>query len=175
MESFSSPFLRCGILGRTVLSLGMIILIFGSYTLQSTLWGWRSGSVIKSIYCFCRGPGFGSQYPYQVAYKIPVFPAPWKSEASDSCEHKCPHAHVYTTHIIKHKKSNLTKESMPLSELRISRFSSLADGHRLIPSRGDESAIAVFSGSWRWFWSRPQHISSHMYWSFNWTLREDPL
>lgn len=34
------------------------------YSLQIILWSWRSGSVVKSAYCSCRGPEFSSHHPF---------------------------------------------------------------------------------------------------------------
>lgn len=34
------------------------------YSLQIILWSWRSGSVVKSAYCSCRGPEFSSHHSF---------------------------------------------------------------------------------------------------------------
>lgn len=34
-----------------------------SYRGPFYLWGWRDGSLVKSIWCSCKGPGLGPQHP----------------------------------------------------------------------------------------------------------------
>lgn len=62
-----------------------------SWVKHHELWGWRSGSVVKSPFCFCRGPELSSHNPHGGPHHpLTALPEqPTLSLASTSTRHAC--------------------------------------------------------------------------------------